>query len=585
MGRTRFRTKLVLSLIFTTAVLSGASLLIVHDYLRNHAEEEIYKRIPESLLTFREFEKQLETQRSQSATMAAGLPTIQSVMTLEDEVTIRDTALEVWKPTTSDLFVLANPESQVKALLSSGVALDREFVQARISEMVQKGSYRDWWFDRGRLYEVFLHGIYRGAGEDRIYHGVLVMGYAVDERLAATAELITSMDVAFRYGNVFVGSTLSANQQQELSNLSAGNLQPEKVVIGGEQFVVQSIEMPRAEGRPVTMTLFESFDAATEFLKDVNQLLLGVGVVALITGSLLMFLISHTLTRPLSKLASGVVALQKGDFSYPLNLRRQDEVGELTLAFDTMRKSLKESQQHLLQAERLATIGRMASTISHDLRHPLTTVLAYAELLSEGNVGDEQRAEMYRQIRSSVNNMAELIASLLEFSKAQEALQLTYGDCVETLQDTIRAVKLKPEFQPIQLTLLHEGPTQGWFDFAKLSRVFSNLLRNACEAVAPDSGYVRVVALGGNNRVEISVSDNGRGIPHEIRNDIFQPFVTFGKADGTGLGLAVVQKIDLDHGGEVAVESTGSQGTTFRLTLPVSPSQGSQFTEPQTAAM
>jgi signal transduction histidine kinase len=236
-----------------------------------------------------------------------------------------------------------------------------------------------------------------------------------------------------------------------------------------------------------------------------------------------------------------------------------------------MRRSLKQSQQHLLHAERLATIGRMASTISHDLRHPLTTVLAYAELLSEGNLDDRQRGEMYRQIRSSVNNMAELIASLLEFSKAQEALQLAYGDCVETLQDTIRSVKLRPEFHKIQLTLVHEGPTQGWFDFGKLGRVFNNLLRNACEAVTPDSGRVRVVAHGSDNRVEISVSDNGPGIPNQIRHEVFQPFVTFGKADGTGLGLAVVEKIVLDHGGEVVVESTGPQGTTFKLTLPVAP--------------
>jgi signal transduction histidine kinase len=263
--------------------------------------------------------------------------------------------------------------------------------------------------------------------------------------------------------------------------------------------------------------------------------------------------------------------LEKGDFSYPLPLGRKDEVGELTAAFDTMRKSLKESQEGLLQAERLATIGRMASTISHDLRHPLTTILAYAELLSEPDLDDEQRADMYQQIRSSVNNMAELIASLLEFSKAQEALQLTYGDCVETLQDTIRAVKLRPEFRRIQLTLVHEGPTQGWFDFAKLDRVFSNLLRNACEAVTPDSGRVRVVARGSSSRVDISISDNGSGIPEKIRDEIFQPFVTFGKVDGTGLGLAVVQKIVLDHGGEVDVESTGYQGTTFRLRLPLAP--------------
>ena len=435
---------------------------------------------------------------------------------------------------------------------------------------------RDWWFDGGRLYEVFVEPIYRGPPEDGISLGFLVTGFALDDRLVAAVKRLTSSDVAFRYGQKIVSSSFYRDQQQDLAAHEyryggRSGYTTEEVRLGGENFVAASIELIFGASQPVTLTLLKSYDAATLFLQDVNRLLLGVGLVALIAGSVLMFLISHTLTRPLARLASGVAALEKGDFSYPLKLRSHDEVGELIAAFDTMRSSLKDSQRNLLHAERLATIGRMASTVSHDLRHPLTTILAYAELLSESNLDEEQRRDLYRQIRLSVNNMAELIASLLEFSKAQEALQLGYGDCVETLQDTIRTVKLRPEFSRIQLTLLHEGPTQGWFDFAKLDRVFHNLLRNACEAVTSNSGRVRVVAVGSNNRVEISVSDNGAGIPNEIRHDLFQPFVTFGKSDGTGLGLAVVQKIVRDHGGNVAVESTGSHGTTFKVTLPVIP--------------
>ena len=89
---------------------------------------------------------------------------------------------------------------------------------------------------------------------------------------------------------------------------------------------------------------------------------------------------------------------------------------------------------------------------------------------------------------------------------------------------------------------------------------------------ALDAGATRIeVATSGGGKGLLRVSDNGSGIPEKIRDDVFQPFVTAGKADGTGLGLAVVQKIVLDHGGQVAVESTGSQGTTFKLTLPVTP--------------
>ena len=576
MTRIRLRTKLVLSLILTTAILTGASLLAVQNYLRNNAKREIVEEIPNSLEVFRQYAEPRQRLLLQSAALTADLPIIRAAMSTKDEATIQDSAADHWKLTDWDLFILADPAGKVIALHSKTDGFSWEGARASLSRTLAQLQPHDWWFEDGKLYEVALQSIYRGETNDNALVGVLVTGFAIDERFAAIAKRITSSDVAFRFGKSVVASSLAANKQQELSTeelstLNTSRLTTQEIRLGGENFVVGSIALTSAGSQPVTLTVLKSFDDATLFLEDVNRLLLGVGFVALIAGSLLMFLISHRLTRPLARLSSGVAALEKGDFSYPLNLRSRDEVGELIAAFDTMRRSLKDSQRNLLHAERLATIGRMASTVSHDLRHPLTTILAYAELLSESNLDDNERADLYGQIRLSVNNMAELIASLLEFSKAQEALHRTYGDCVETLQDTVRSVKLRPEFNQIQLTLLHEGPTEGWFDFAKLSRVFHNLLKNACEAVPSDTGRIRVVAVGSNNHVEISVSDNGTGIPDEIRDDLFQPFVTFGKSDGTGLGLAVVHKIVRDHGGDVNVESTGSHGTTFKLTLPALP--------------
>jgi signal transduction histidine kinase len=572
MGRTRLRTKLLLSLIFTTALLTGTSLLAVQNHLRAKATDEIQQQIPNSFKTFEQIVRPRRELFDRSTAATAAQPTIQEMMTIDDAHSIQVASAEHWENEDCDLFVLADPVGRIMGFHAFADDFDRTAVRDALHQTAQEPRLHDWWFLGGNLYEVFLKPISRGPLEQNYSLGYLIKGFAVDERLVDTIAQATDSHVAFRYGDTVVATSLPSDKRQALSTfkgpIGGDPYTAKEIDLGGEKFVAASTGLSPVGSQPVTVAFLKSYDEAIAFLDDVNNLLLGVGLVALIAGSLLMFLIAHRLTHPLSKLASGVVALQKGDFSYPLHLERKDEVGELTRAFDTMRNSLKDSQQHLLHAERLATIGRMASTISHDLRHPLTAILAYAELLSEGKLDNRQRVEMYEQIRSSVNNMAELIASLLEFSKAQEALKLSYGDCVETLQDTIRTVKLKPEFRQVQMTLLHEGPTQGWFDFVKLERVFSNLLKNACEAVE-NAGRVRVVALGSSKQVEISVSDNGPGIPENIRNDVFQPFVTFGKADGTGLGLAVVQKIVLDHGGEVTVESTGSQGTTFKLILPL----------------
>ena len=140
---------------------------------------------------------------------------------------------------------------------------------------------------------------------------------------------------------------------------------------------------------------------------------------------------------------------------------------------------------------------------------------------------------------------------------------------MEALERTLNSVRIRPEFKGIQITVAHEGATDGWFDFKKLDRAFHNLLQNACEAAPAESGKVQIMARGVDDHVEISVTDNGSGIPESIREDVFQPFVTYGKQEGTGLGLAVVQKIVRDHGGEVTVETTGKSGTTFKLILPL----------------
>jgi signal transduction histidine kinase len=293
-----------------------------------------------------------------------------------------------------------------------------------------------------------------------------------------------------------------------------------------------------------------------------------LGLVALVVGSAMVFLFSHTLTKPLGSLVSGVRALGKGDYEYPVAIHGSDEVAEVTAAFLRMRSSLQETQRKLLEAERLATIGRMASSISHDLRHSLATVMANAEFMSESNRSKAEREELYHEVLVAVDQMTDLIDSLLEFSRTRESLRPTYGDLEDVIERSIQSVQARPEFHSVRITTQTDGPTDGWFDSRKLERVFQNLLINACESVTPGAGEVRITLHTTQQRVEVRVSDNGHGIPELVRDRLFEPFVSHGKENGTGLGLTVVQKIVQDHGGDVMVESTSSQGTVFLVVLP-----------------
>jgi signal transduction histidine kinase len=167
--------------------------------------------------------------------------------------------------------------------------------------------------------------------------------------------------------------------------------------------------------------------------------------------------------------------------------------------------------------------------------------------------------------------MTELIESLLEFSRTRESLRPSYGDVRSAVDRAVQGVKAHPEFQRIRIRISCEGSTEGWFDFRKLERALLNLLLNACEVVPAQSGKIDVGLRRQGENLEIRIADNGPGIAEAIRDRLFDPFVSHGKENGTGMGLTVVQKILQDHGGDVAVERTSATGTTFRLKIPLNP--------------
>jgi signal transduction histidine kinase len=210
----------------------------------------------------------------------------------------------------------------------------------------------------------------------------------------------------------------------------------------------------------------------------------------------------------------------------------------------------------------------MVALISHDLRHPLTAILANAEFLTQANISEMQRNDLYEEIRSAIDRMNELLSSLLECSTGPDALRPSTRNIVDTVERAIRMTSVRPEFRLVTIKYNHQGTTVGWFDANRLERVVANLVLNACEAVSPDSGQVVVTTTGDDGCLRIGVWDNGPGIHTAIQDSIFEPFVSYGKAEGSGLGLAIAKKIVEDHGGEIYLEKGNKSGTRFTITIP-----------------
>ncbi len=578
MPRARLRTRFLFSMVLITAGLTAMSLLVVRHSVRNHVREGIAQDLRNSVTTFQNFQHDREVMLTGSAELIAYLPITRAIMTAHDPATIQDASKDVWQLTTSDLLVLVNRNGKVVALHTKSPGFTREAAQQYFERSLTEEDSSHWWFGDHHLYQTFVKPVYFGSKTEGPLLGFLIIGYEIDDRLAREVSKVSASQVAFSYGDEIVATTLTPLQAQSpgLRALAARSSQSasQDVEVGKENFVAASLDLSGQQQTPVRLTVLGSYDQAARFLGNLNRLLLLLGLTAVLIGSGLVFLISHTFTRPLASLVEGVRALEHGDFHHPLDPRGSDEVAELTSAFDRMRASLLKTQQALLESEQLATIGRMASSISHDLRHALAAVVANSEFLCDGRLTSAQREELYQEVRTGVNQMTDLIDSLLEFARTRESLNPTYASIVETVQRATQAVRLHPRHQGTLIEIHSNGQSLAWFDPRKLERALYNLLLNACEAAPSTEGRVQVTIERTGDSVTIEVSDNGPGIAEPIQDKLFHPFVSFGKENGTGLGLTVVQKIVQDHGGQVLMERTPDARTVFRITVPGRAPQG-----------
>ena len=567
----RLRTRFLLSMLAITAGLTTTSLLLVRHAVEGKVRESIAEGLQNSVITFQNFQRERESLLTRSAELLADLPITRALMTTHDPATIQDASRDLWQLAGSDLLVLADRRGVVVALHSKGSGFSREAAQLGFTNILKDEDANRWWYGGQHLYQTFLKPIYFGSRTDGPLLGFLLIGDEIDSGLAHEVSRVAASQVAFSYNGEILATTLSDAQVQSgsLRALVSAPSQttPTDLQLGNEHYLGTSLDLSAPQAPPVRLTVLGSYDKQAQFLNSLNRMLLTLGFAAVLIGSLLVFFLSHTFTRPLANLVGGVRALARGDFHHPLDSSGTDEVAELTRAFDRMRTSLLKTQQDLLEAEQLATIGRMASSISHDLRHSLAAITANAEFLCEGGLSQVQREELYAEVRAGVNRMTDLIDSLLEFARTRESLSPAYGSVREPVRRAIQAVQAHPRHHSAVIEESFHSSGMAWFDGRKLERALYNLVLNACDAAPDRNGKVWIDVGESSGGTVIEVSDNGPGIADPIRDKLFQPFVSFGKENGTGLGLTVVQKIVHDHNGTIENERRQDR-TVFKIVLP-----------------
>lgn len=584
MSPMRMRVMLLVPLLLVSVGLTAASLLVVRSRMQKQIADTLASDLTHSVATFQNLQHQRREMLFREAALLADLPSLKALMTTRDQRTIEDGGQEFWKVSGTDLFALTASDGKVLALYSgshgsASDAIGLPFAQNRMRQLLQIYLRREnmprFVLLDGRLYEFSFEPLYFGSHVGGQLLGYVVIGYAIDQNLARQVSEAAAAEVAFLSEGVVAASTLNPRHQQQLQTnaqtLLHAPMQAADLWLNDEHFTAVALELSPGGPDGVQLVVLKSFAQQDQLSRRLNRLFATLGAIALLVGGLLSLWISKTVTHPLEALASGVRALGTGDYDYRLPQTGAQEVRELSSAFGRMRDEMRSAQRELIESERLATIGRMASSVSHDLRHYLAAVYANAEFLSTAN-SDEEKADLLSDIRLAVNGMTDLIESLLMFSRTGRALQLTHESLLLLVEKAVALLSNHPEAAGIRIQVEARSGEEfdAWADARKMQRAIYNLALNACQAARHSSmppGCVTISLSQTEDKIQIQVIDNGPGIAPAIRANLFEPFVSEGKEGGVGLGLTLAHRIADEHGGAVTLEHSGPEGTSFLLTI------------------
>jgi two-component system NtrC family sensor kinase len=244
--------------------------------------------------------------------------------------------------------------------------------------------------------------------------------------------------------------------------------------------------------------------------------------------------------------------------------------------YNQLRKSideLKRSQQELIQSSKLAAVGTLAAGVAHDFNNLLAAISGHAEL---GLMSDDMEdiKESLQVVVDSVDRAKRITANLLTFARRQE-IRMTMADVVEAVQNPLQLMERELEKSDVQLVRKFSKVRPTFCDSGQISQVCLNLLTNARDAMLPDGGILTVEVKEEGDDILIVFSDTGSGIPDEVMDRLFEPFVTTKgplageQTAGTGLGLSVSYGIVKNHGGTIEVETEAGKGSTFTVRLPI----------------
>lgn len=578
--------KILLSTSVAITVLFSVTGWIVEKAALDTTSTSLDQEVQASFQAYRSLWHSRADRLASMSLLLSQMSDVRRVFGTGDPATIRDTASELWSTAAETaLLLVTDPKGRVIASVGSAPdpaawrELDvvpeaaQRFTQRTLGSSLKDPQANGFMLKEGNLYQVAITPVYVQSGSGMALLDVLVAGYQVDHLVAQSLKDSTGgSEFLFLAGGRVIASTLNPRATNELAHVVAARGSGQKlsrVSDGVTEYAPLEAPLTDIKGRTIgELWIFRSFENAREQLAVLRRNIVLLGLFAVLAGLGLTYLLARRIVQPVEKLDRAATEVARQNYAYRVPVDSQDELGRLAETFNNMCASIQNARQELIRQERISTIGRLSSSIVHDLRNPLAAIYGGAEIMVDSEIAPPQLKRLAGNIYRASRRIQELLQDLVNVGrgKTEGAEMCRLSEVAAAARDSLAPAA---EAQSVRVTIDVPNSIELPFERARVERVFVNLIDNAVEAM-PEGGAVRISASMSADAVTIQVADTGPGISPEIRDHLFQPFVSSGKKNGLGLGLALSRQTILDHGGDMWVESEPGRGARFFFRLPVS---------------
>jgi len=577
--------KILLSTSVAITVLFSVTGWFVENAALDTTSRGLDQEVQASFQAYRSLWQSRADRLASTSLLLSRMSDVRRVFGTGDPATIKDSAGELWSTASENaLLLVTDPKGRLIASVSSAPdsAAWRELdvvpeAAQRFtplgSGLATKDQANGFMLKEGNLYQVAVTPVYVQSSGGMALLDVLVAGYQVDHVVAQTLKDSTGgSEFLFLAGGRVIASTLNPRATSELARVVAARGPGQKlsrVSDGVTEFAPLEAPLTDIQGRTIgELWIFRSFENAREQLAVLRRNIVLLGLFAVLAGLGLTYLLARRIVQPVEKLDRAATEVARQNYAYRVPVDSQDELGRLAETFNDMCASIQSARQELIRQERISTIGRLSSSIVHDLRNPLAAIYGGAEIMVDSEIAPPQLKRLAGNIYRASRRIQELLQDLVNVGrgKTEGAEMCRLSEVAAAARDSLAPAA---EGQSVRVTIDIPNSIELPLERARVERVFVNLIDNAIEAM-PEGGTVQISASLSPDGVIIEVADTGPGISPEIRDHIFQPFVSSGKKNGLGLGLALSRQTILDHGGDMWVESEPSRGARFFFRLPVS---------------